>query len=342
MEDYVEPTAPEEPVPQLVPEPHFPAGHVSPFTIAPQQPPPQDLEEFIPDPLPAFVEREIQPQLFQTQESQFAFHDPSVLPDIPFESQFIPPAEPTPPPVAEETPQTEAPRPEPATPHSPAEDIQTDGELAQALHPIIEDSLQKALYAPETGIHTYLEPMLRNTVRRAIAEQMESSSQFHQISSFDRFSWRMKALLSSRSYEEILFEETKRYQVEEVYMLRRDTLDMLSYASSDPVRHASVRRVVGTVETLRDELCDTETQVIISDFILPGNRNGIVREGDHTFLIAIMRGEPNALVRSDLDYLLHQIEERFDERLLAADSRFMTILQPMLEAGLLIQAPAAR
>lgn len=233
------------------------------------------------------------------------------------------------------------PEQEPSAPTPGQHSVQTDRELIAALHPIIEDSLQKALYAPETGIHTYLEPMLRNTVRRAIAEQMESSSQFHQVSSVDRLAWRLKALLSSRSYEEILFENTRRYQVEEVFLLRRDTLDLLSYASSDPVRHASLRRVVSTVENLRREICDAEQRVVASDFTLPGGRNGLVREGEHTFLLAIMRGASNALVRSDLDYLLHQVEQRFGERLFSAEAPFLTLLQPMLEAGLLIQAPAA-
>ena len=61
------------------------------------------------------------------------------------------------------------PPPEPTLVEQPTPSVGTDEDLIEALLPLVESSLEKALYAPQTGLHTYLEPMLRSTVRRAIA-----------------------------------------------------------------------------------------------------------------------------------------------------------------------------
>jgi hypothetical protein len=92
----------------------------------------------------------------------------------------------------------------------------------RCIRPIIECALHKTLCNPESGLQSFLEPMLRSTVRRAIAEQMESSRQFRQLGALDRLVYRMRALLSSRIYDDIVFDQTHRYQIEEAYLLRRE------------------------------------------------------------------------------------------------------------------------
>lgn len=215
----------------------------------------------------------------------------------------------------------------------------TDDELKDALLPLLETSLTKALYAPETGIHTYLEPMLRSTVRRALAEQMDSSRQFGEIGALDRIAWRLSALFSSRTYDEIVFDRTRRFQVEEVYLIRKCDRSLISYASHDPARHSSTRRVQSTLRLLVRKL-GREKDEVKTTYELPEKRTLLVRTGRHCLLLAILRGADNALVRADLDYVLRQAEERFGDRLNRSSEAFLQILQPILEGCLLIQSPA--
>ena len=237
-----------------------------------------------------------------------------------------------------------APAPAPASPTprrsaAPVPALGTDDELKDALLPVLEETLTKALYAPETGLHTYLEPMLRSTVRRAIAEQLESSRQFGDIGTVDRLAWRLSALFTSRSYDEIVFDRTRRYQVEEVFLLRKKSKSLISYASHDAVRHASTRRVQSTFRMLTSNLRDADDRIRDS-FDLPERRVALVRNGSHTLLVAILRGSSNALVRADLDYIQRQAEERFGTRLNEEGEAFIHVLQPILEGCLLIQSPA--
>ncbi len=221
------------------------------------------------------------------------------------------------------------------------EDIEktaSDAQLVEALLPVVESSLEKALYAPKTGLHMYLEPMLRATVRRAIAEQMQTMHHFGQISLIDRIAWRFKALFTSRTYDDIVFERTHRYRVEEVYLLRYQSNSLISYASHDPSRHSTPRKIKYDLSRLVEELTDDEGELRKS-FELPNKNTAVVRCGQNCFLLASIRGPINALVRADLDYVLSQVEQRFGERLRDQGQHFVHVLQPLLEGCLLIQSP---
>ena len=215
----------------------------------------------------------------------------------------------------------------------------TDEELRQAFEPLIESSLEHVLYSPEKSLHTYLEPMLRNSIRRGIAEQMNGAAPFRDTAAIDRLGWRLKALVTSRSYEEVIFRATRRYQVEEVFLLRQADYSLLSFASHDPARHSSKRSVSGTVKKLIKRLIDKEG-AFESQFDFGDEQTALVRMGQHTLLIALLRGASNSLVKADLDYALRQTEDLFGSRLEGESAPLLEVLQPLLEGCLLIQSPA--
>lgn len=216
---------------------------------------------------------------------------------------------------------------------------ESDHDLAQALAPFIEGAFHQTLCHPEMGLQSILEPMLRNTVRRALAEQMESSRQFRQLGALDRLSYRLRALVSSRTYDDIVFERTHRYQVEEAYLLRRKDYGLISYAHHDPGCHVSERRVQERVRDLSARIQSPDGGFETS-FDLSKHRLALLREGQFSLLVAVLRGRPNALVRADLDYVLRQAEDRFGPRLEIQTDAFIRVLQPILEGCLLILSPA--
>ncbi|MEO6474957.1 MAG: hypothetical protein ABIQ96_07535 [Luteolibacter sp.] len=216
----------------------------------------------------------------------------------------------------------------------------TDDDLREAFGPIVEQAVRSAVYAKENGIDTYLEPMLRATIRRALAEYSPASRPFQGPRAFDRLFWLFQALFSSRTYEEILFEKTHRFQVEEVFLLDVSSLALISFASCDPARHSSAKRVTSTVHRLTMQLRDEDAK-IRETFELPDQRNAISRVGRHVILMAVVRGRSNDLVLSDLEFALRRIEDQFREQFLSQGSALLEPLQPFLEDCLLIQAPAS-
>jgi hypothetical protein len=235
----------------------------------------------------------------------------------------------------DEFPETPVPAPTPTR-----ETIFTDSDLSEALGPIIEKAVRTTVYARENGIDTHLEPMLRATIRRALAEYAPASRPFQAPGAIDRFVWYVQALFTSRSYEDIVFEKTRRFQVDEVFLLDATSLALISFASCDPARHSSARRVTSTVQRLAIQLRDDEGKVR-PVFELADLRNVISRQGSHVILMAIVRGRPGELVHADLDFALRRIEDHFREQIQQKGSDLLYVLQPYLEDCLLIQAPAS-
>jgi hypothetical protein len=216
----------------------------------------------------------------------------------------------------------------------------TDEDLREAFAPIMEQAVRKAVYATENGIDTYLEPLLRATIRRALAEYAPASRPFQGPGTLDRMVWQVQALFTSRTYEDILFDKTRRFQVEEVFLLDKKTLALVSFASCDPARHASARRVTGTVHRLALQLRD-DSGAIRPAFVRPDGRTIIAKPGSHVVLSAVLRGSPGEMIDEDLSFALRRIEDHFRIRFEEEGSELLYSIQPFLEDCLLIQAPAS-
>lgn len=271
--------------------------------------------------------------------------DPGSRPAPPSPFTAVPPvpmvhgaATSTPPPLAGRIPLM-ASFAEPATPARPHGDF-TDADLSDALGPIIRHSIQTSVFNGRDGLSAQLEPLLRSTIRRALAEHNPASRPFRPPGLLDRLCWRLLALFTSRTYEEIVFEKTNRFQVEEVFLLDRRSLAMISYASNDPARHSSPRRIEATVQRLAQQVLAPEGGAQPS-FSLPDRRTALTCQGEFGILVAVTRGTPNELLLADLEFSLRRIEDRFHARLEAAGQPMLQELQPFLEDCLLIQAPAA-
>lgn len=232
------------------------------------------------------------------------------------------------------------PEPPPLAPAEPAPPDFTDDDLREAFGPIVEHAVRNAVYAKENGIDTYLEPMLRATIRRALAEYAPAARPFRAPPAYDRLLWHLQALFTSRTYEDIIFEKTHRFQVEEVFLLDAASLALVSFASCDPARHASAKRVTPTVQRLALQLRD-EAGKSRESIELPHHRHAISRAGRFVILVAVVRGQLSELILSDLEFALRRIEDRFREQFQQSGSPLLLTLQPFLEDCLLIQSPAS-
>ncbi len=226
------------------------------------------------------------------------------------------------------------PAPKAAAERPPEPDF-TDSDLTAALLPLVGAA------GAGSGLNFHddasFEAVLRATFRRALAEQHTGPFQDPDLT--HRILWRAQALFTSRSYDEVLADKIRRFSVEEVYLLDRDKLSLISYASCDPVRHASPRRVGSFAQQLAIRVKD-ESGALQLGFELGENRRTFVRPGRFCHLVAVIRGEINDLVKADLDFALRRIETRFQEPFLHGHP-LLKELQPLLEECLLIHSPAA-
>lgn len=209
----------------------------------------------------------------------------------------------------------------------------TDEDLRQAIAPLVAGAMAGESFRDDAS----LEAMLRSTFRRALAEHQ--TGPFQQPDMGHRMLWRLQALFTSRSYDEILSDKIRRFHVEEVFLLDRDKLSLISYASSDPVRHAHPRKVGSFARQLALRVRD-ESGALLQGFELGEGRRSLVRCGHFCLLVAVIRGEVNDLVKADLDFALKRVETRYRVEFVQG-APLLTELQPLLEECLLIHSPAA-
>ena len=207
----------------------------------------------------------------------------------------------------------------------------TDADLAEALQPLMAGG--NAVPAPFASEE--FEATLRCAFRRALAEH--TSGPFDQPAFVQRCLWRFDALLSSRSYEEILYQKTRRFRMEEIYLFDLDRLSMISFASIDPSRHSSARKISPAAQRIAAKIRD-HSGAISLDFAAGDGRRAMIRMGRWSIMAALVRGEPDALVRNDLDYALRRIETRFGHDF-EAEFPLLLEIQPLLEECLLIHSP---
>lgn len=230
-------------------------------------------------------------------------------------------------------PSEPAPAPAPADSGDPPPPDFTDADLMNALLPLVGGNPGSVNFHDDASF----EAVLRATFRRALAEQ--HSGPFQNPGFTHRFLWRAEALFTSRNYDEVLAEKIRRFSVEEVFLLDRDTLSLVSYASCNPVRHSNPRKVGSFARQLALRVRD-ESGALLLGFELGEGRHTFVRPGKFCLLVAVIRGEINDLVKADLDFALRRIETRFEESF-AHGQPLLRELQPLLEECLLIHSPAA-
>jgi len=260
---------------------------------------------------------------------------PEVLPEI----ELPPESRAAPEPVDSET-SIPVPTAVGESPFKAAPDF-TDHDLAEALATMMQAPTGNTMSASErTSIDAMLEPMLRATVRRSLAEYTPASRPFQPPGFIDKTVWRLQALFSSRTFEDVLFEKTHRFQIDEVYLLDAQSLALVSFASCDPARHSTAKRVGTSAKRIAMRIRGEDGEIHRS-FEQSDGRNVISEVGEFMILVAIVRGQPNDMILTDLEFSLRRIEEHFRDRFEQAGSALMHALQPFLEDCLLIQAPAS-
>jgi len=215
---------------------------------------------------------------------------------------------------------------------SPSAPSHTDQDLQETLAPLLE-KIKSPAGSSALSSGSNLEPMLRNIIRRTLAEQLPSKNQ---SSGFSRLSWRFEALMTSKSLQDVTFSKTRRYRIVETYLFERQDQILLSYASRNPTRHAQINKVKSTYESLRRLIKDLPANDH-KPYAMPDQCFAVIRQSSDTILIAISQGMPSSSAYIDLDYLHATVNAAFVPNRNNVD--LLKFLQPTLENTLFIQSP---
>lgn len=216
----------------------------------------------------------------------------------------------------------------------------TDDDLVAVLRPVVDQSLQHSFHQAGSSMETHWDPWLRTTIRRAFAQQIAHDKPASDPSFLNHLWWRLQSFFGDRYYEELVFEHTKRFRIEEVFLFEKTQRRLISFVSDDPYRQSMNKQVQRTVSHLIQSVFDNQNTIRLQ-FPMPRGRMAEVRQGKRCLLVAIILGNIHDTSRSDLDYTLRRIENRYGSRLSDADDDLSRGLHPHLEDCLLITTPSS-
>lgn len=187
---------------------------------------------------------------------------------------------------------------------------------------------------------TEIEAIIRQATRRVLAEHHPVAGPFDRPGFGTSFVWSLLALLTGRSYADVAFEKTRGFRVEEIYLF--GTLPeqvLLSFASRDPARHRSRRRITPLADRLLRELerQQPEDGAILAGF---GPPVATVWRSPASTMVIFQRGKPGSRNLEDLRF----VQTRVDRALSGGGpgggcEPAIWHLQSLLEDALLIYNP---
>jgi outer membrane protein OmpA-like peptidoglycan-associated protein len=201
------------------------------------------------------------------------------------------------------------------------------GELTvDSLQPFIEDAMHKSIQKNPKRLADILFPIMGPAIRKAVSEDLKRmiaavNANLEAGLSPQSFKWRLQALLSKRSYTEILLANTYIFHVSHVFLIHRETGILLNQEIAADSADLESDMISGMLTAIRDFVQDSFKNAASQslDVVQVGELNILIEQGPNAIVAAIVEGQPPADYRLTLSetveavHFNHALElEKFD------------------------------
>ncbi len=182
------------------------------------------------------------------------------------------------------------------------------GELTiDSLQPFIEDAMHKSIQNNPKRLADILFPIMGPAIRKAVSEDLKRmiaavNANLEAGLSPRSFKWRLQALLSKRSYTEILLANTYIFHVSHVFLIHRETGILLNQEIAAESTDLESDMISGMLTAIRDFVQDSFKSAASGslDVVQVGDLNILIEQGPHAIIAAIVEGQPPADYRLTL------------------------------------------
>jgi len=174
-----------------------------------------------------------------------------------------------------------------------------DKKIQIALEPITEKAIQSSIKKDRRVLVDALFPVMGPAIRKAIASAIQGMVQaFNQILehslSKQGLKWRWEAARTQKTFAEVVLLHTLVYQVEQVFLIHKDTGLVLQHVGAKTVVSQDPDLVSGMLTAIKDFVQDSfggqKDEVL--DTLRVGDRSVWIEHGSHAILAAVVRGNP--------------------------------------------------
>jgi hypothetical protein len=189
-----------------------------------------------------------------------------------------------------------------------------DGSVNKVLVPLVEKSLHRSIEANSDKIVGTLYPLVGTLVRKAVSSFLvdfveRTNALIENSLSPKSVSWRFKAWQSGIRYSDYVASQVYQYQVQQLFVIHRETGTLLHTISSDPERSKDADLISSMLVAINDFVADAfQSQENEAE-----NELGEIKTGDFTLLIKI--GPQAILVAAVVGSVPPEIRSRLQQAL---------------------------
>ena len=226
-------------------------------------------------------------------------------------------------------------------------------DLAQALQASTESAIQRSVNVDKEPLTKALFPIMGPAIRtyvlelfRGLSEELNRSIQ--NATSAERMKWRVQAKLAGKPYSEYVLLKTRSFQVEEVYLMQRDTGLLLLHSTLDASSEVDGEAdlVSGMFTAIRSFVKDsfargndddeTHDDKELDSFTF-GDREVLIEVGPSLVLAAVIHGVPSPEARNELKRIHEQLHAELNPSLedFSGDTSELESSRPLLRQALI-------
>lgn len=201
---------------------------------------------------------------------------------------------------------------------------QKDDKLALALLPTVEKVIRDSVKKDPKFLADAIFPIIGPAIRKAISEAMQVMMQSFNEAIQHTFTlkgikWRIESIRTGRPFAEIVLLHTLIYQVEQVFLIHKETGLALLHVASSPENVQDTGMVSGMLTAIQDFVNDSfsveGSQALQS--LNVGELTIWIEQGSKSVLAAVIRGNPPQELRLMLKKTLESIEFEQNQALYA-------------------------
>lgn len=190
---------------------------------------------------------------------------------------------------------------------------QQDNSLSDALFPTIEAAVSRSVEHNPSRLANALYPVMGPAIRRSIQEVLQQALEtfnhlLEQSLSVRSLFWRFDAWRTGRSYSEVVLLKTLVYQVEQVFLIHRESGLLLQHALSPQAISKDADMISGMLTAIQDFIRDS-FQVTSDNSLKTLQLDELTvffNQGPYAMMAAVVRGNPPA----EFNNLLTEVNEQ--------------------------------
>jgi outer membrane protein OmpA-like peptidoglycan-associated protein len=191
----------------------------------------------------------------------------------------------------------------------------TDGKLAEATLPIVEENIRQSVKRKPEILAEALSPIIGPAIRKAIAEALgamvQSLNQTLEYSlSPKSLRWRLEAMRTGKTFAEVVILKTLLFRVEQAFLIHEETGGLLLQVSADKNISEDADMVSAMLTAIQDFVRDSfkNSQNATLDSFQADDLSVWIERSSDLVLAAVIRGNAPLTLRETLEDVVERIQ----------------------------------